>query len=156
MERSFLVGVEHPLTGVGQWNYLAITKRPDGYPHNLLLEIWLQWGIPTFISAAVVIITSVKNLRKKCLEKCLNPYQCIFVMMLTAGMIDGMLNAMFKTSLGLFGCVFVFGFCLSIFVKQPRQDIGVAVTSYIVVGLSIFASIFCIAILQLIFPPLCI
>lgn len=66
----------------------------------------------------------------------------------------GMLNAMFKTSFGLFGCVFVFGFCLSIFVKQPRQDIGVAVTSYIVVGLSIFASIFCIAILPLIFPPL--
>ena len=153
-KEAFWVGVEHPLTGVGQWNYLAITKRLDGYPHNLLLEIWSQWGIPAFISAAVVIITAVKNLRKKFLEICLNPYQCIFVMMLTAGMIDGMLNAMFKISLGLFGCVFVFGFCLSIFVKQPRQDINVAVTSYIVVGLSIFASIFCIAILPLIFPPL--
>lgn len=96
--------------GVGQWNYIAITKRPGGYPHNLLLEIWSQLGIPVFISAAVVIITALKNLYKKFLEICLNPYQCIFVMMLTAGMIDGMINAMFKTSLGLFGYVFVFGF----------------------------------------------
>lgn len=153
-KEAFWVGIEHPLTGVGQWNYLAITKRPDGYPHNLLLEIWSQWGIPAFIAAAVVIITTVKNLYKKRLEICLNPYQCIFVMMLTAGMIDGMLNAMFKTSLGLFGCVFVFGFCLSIFVKQPQQDTSVSATSYAIVGLSIFASIFCIAILPLIFQPL--
>ncbi|MDE5018519.1 O-antigen ligase domain-containing protein, partial [Francisella tularensis subsp. holarctica] len=93
---------------------------------NLLLEIWSQWGIPAFIAAAVVMITTVRNLYKKRLEICLNHYQCIFVMMLTAGMIDGMLNAMFKTSLGLFGCVFVFGFCLSIFEKQPQQDTSVS------------------------------
>ncbi|APD50003.1 O-antigen ligase family protein [Francisella hispaniensis] len=153
-KEAFWVGIEHPLTGVGQWNYLAVTKRPDGYPHNLLLEIWSQWGIPAFIAAAIVIITAIRNLYKKRLEICLNPYQCIFMMMLTAGMVDGMLNAMFKTSLGLFGCVFVFGFCLSIFAKQPRQNIDISVVSYVVVGLSIFVSIFCIAILPLIFPPL--
>ncbi|MBK2106357.1 O-antigen ligase family protein [Francisella philomiragia] len=151
---AFWVGIEHPFTGVGQWNYLAITKRPDGYPHNLLLEIWSQWGIPAFIAAIIVIITAVKNLLKKRVDICANPYHCIFVMMLTAGMIDGMLNAMFKTALGLFGCVFVFGFCLSIFVKQSRHNIDVSVVSYIVVGIAIFASIFCITILPLIFQPM--
>lgn len=114
----------------------------------------MQWGILAFIAAIIVIITAVKNLLKKRIDICVNPYHCIFVMMLTAGMIDGMLNAMFKTSLGLFGCVFVFGFCVSIFVKQSKQNTDVSVVSYIVVGTLIFASIFCITILPLIFPPM--
>lgn len=152
---AFWVGVEHPFTGVGQWNYLAITKRPDGYPHNLLLEIWSQWGIPAFIAAIIVIITAVKNLLKKRIDICINPYHCMFVMMLTAGMIDGMLNAMFKTSLGLFGCVFVFGFCLSIFSKQVQKIDGmISYKHYLLVGLPVVASIFCITVLPLIFPPM--
>ncbi|QEO58169.1 O-antigen ligase family protein [Francisella marina] len=152
---AFWVGVEHPFTGVGQWNYLAITERPDGYPHNLLLEIWSQWGIPAFIAAIIVIITAVKNLLKKRIDICINPYHCMFVMMLTAGMIDGMLNAMFKTSLGLFGCVFVFGFCLSIFSKQVQKVDGMlSYRYYLLVGLPVVASIFCITVLPLIFPPM--
>ncbi|MDE4955481.1 O-antigen ligase domain-containing protein, partial [Francisella tularensis subsp. holarctica] len=78
--------------------------------------------------------------------------QCIFVKMLTAGMIVGMLNAMYKTYLGLIGWFFVFVFCLSIFVKQPQQDNIVSSTSYAIFGFYIFSSIICIAILQLIFP----
>lgn len=152
-EEAFWVGVNHPLTGIGQWNYLAVTKRPDGYPHNLLLEIWSQWGIPAFIAAATVIVTVVKNLFKSRKEIFSNYYQFLFVVMLTAGMVDGMLNAMFKTSLGLFGCVFVFGFCLSMFAKKPAQDSRASLVSYSVITLAILASLFCIIILPLIFPP---
>ncbi|AIT09280.1 type IV pili glycosylation protein [Candidatus Francisella endociliophora] len=152
-KEAFWVGINHPLTGIGQWNYLAVTKRPDGYPHNLLLEIWSQWGIPAFIAALVIIVTTVRNLFKRRIEICANPYHCIFIMMLTAGMIDGMLNAMFKTSLGLFGCIFAFGFCLSIFVKKPMQEPKVSVVSYSILSLIILASLFCIIILPIIFPP---
>ena len=144
--------MNHPITGIGR-NYLAVTKRPDGYPHNLLLEIWSQWGIPAFIAAATVIVTAIKNLFKNRKEIFSNPSQFLFVVMLTAGMIDGMLNAMFKTSLGLFGCVFVFGFCLSIFAKKPAQDSRASLVSYSVITLAILASLFCIIILPLIFPP---
>ncbi|QIW11083.1 O-antigen ligase family protein [Francisella sp. LA112445] len=154
---AFWIGVDHPLTGIGQWNYIAVTKYSAGYPHNLLLEIWSQWGIPAFIAAATVIITSVKNLFKNRVEICSNPYHCIFVMMLTAGMIDGMFSAMFKTSLGLFGCVFVFGFCLSIFANKIQTvDGGVNLSkiNYLVISLAIIASLFCIVILPLIFPPM--
>lgn len=98
---AFLIGLNHPLTGIGQWNYLVYTKYSAGYPHNLLLEIWSQWGIPAFIGAAAVILVSIKNLFKQRVEICANPLHCIFIMMFTAGMVDGMLNAMFKTSLGL-------------------------------------------------------
>ncbi|WP_224732621.1 O-antigen ligase family protein [Francisella sp. SYW-9] len=155
-KEAFWVGVEHPLTGIGQWNYIAVTKRPDAYPHNLLLEIWSQWGIPAFIAAATVIITSVKNLFKNRVEICSNPYHLIFIMMLTAGMIDGMLNAMFKTSLGLFGCVFVFGFCLSVFANkiQVVDNVSISKISYLIISLAIIASLFCIVILPIIFPPM--
>ncbi|MED7788755.1 O-antigen ligase family protein [Francisella sp. 19X1-34] len=155
-KEAFWVGIDHPLTGVGQWNYLAITKRPDGYPHNILLEIWSQWGIPAFIAAATVIITSIKNLFKNRIEICANPYYLIFLMMLTAGMIDGMLNAMFKTALGLFGCVFVFGFCLSIFANkiQTIDNINISKVSYLTISLAIIVSLFCILILPIIFPPM--
>lgn len=52
---AFWIGINHPLTGIGQWNYIAVTKyQQHGYPHNLLLEIWSQWGIPAFIAAATV------------------------------------------------------------------------------------------------------
>ncbi|WP_420842888.1 O-antigen ligase family protein [Francisella halioticida] len=156
-EEAFWVGISHPLTGIGQWNYIAVTKYAyAGYPHNLLLEIWSQWGITAFIAAAIVIITSIKNLFKNRIEICSNPYYCIFIMMLAAGMIDGMLNAMFKTSLGLFGCVFVFGFCLSIFAKKTQtiDSINMSRTSYLVISLAIIASLFCIVILSIIFPPM--
>ncbi|WP_234393440.1 O-antigen ligase family protein [Francisella adeliensis] len=153
---AFLIGLNHPLTGIGQWNYLVYTKYSAGYPHNLLLEIWSQWGIPAFIGAAAVILVSIKNLFKQRVEICANPLHCIFIMMFTAGMIDGMLNAMFKTSLGLFGSVFVFGFCLSMFkskslssVKDNSSTLDVILTTVLVLG-----SIFCITILPLIFKPM--
>ncbi|MED7818675.1 MULTISPECIES: O-antigen ligase family protein [unclassified Francisella] len=156
---AFWVGIDHPLTGIGQWNYIAVTKyQQHGYPHNLLLEIWSQWGIPAFMAAATVIITSGKNLFKNRVEICSNPYHCIFIMMLTAGMIDGMLNAMFKTSLGLFGCVFVFGFCLSIFANKVKvqtvDNINISKISYLIIILTVVASLFCIVILPIIFPPM--
>ncbi|MGQ4003697.1 O-antigen ligase family protein [Francisellaceae bacterium CB52] len=151
---AFRVGLEHPFTGIGQWNYLAVTKRPDGYPHNLLLEIWSQWGIPAFICATVVIVTCMKNLFTRAKELCANPYHCIFMMMLVAGMVDGMLNAMFKTSLGLFGCVFVFGLCLSMFKPQIDDNETVSVLSNIVVITTVLACLFCIVILPLIYPPM--
>ena len=97
-KEAFHIGLAHPFTGIGQWNYLAVTKSPAGYPHNFLLEIWSQWGIPAFICAAVIIITCVKNLFARAKEICANPYHCIFIMMLTAGIVDGMFSAMFKTS----------------------------------------------------------
>lgn len=155
-QEAFWVGVDHPLTGVGQWNYLAVTKQEAGYPHNLLLEIWSQWGIPAFIAAMVVIITAVKNLFKNKQQICANPYQCIFMMMLTAGMIDGMINAMFKTSLGLFGCVFVFGFGLSIFAKKniQIQKQHISIINYLFIGFTLAICLFCIVILPLIFRPL--
>lgn len=76
--------------------------------------------------------------------------------MLTAGMIDGMLNAMFKTSLGLFGCVFVFGFCLSIFANkiQTIDSINISKINYLIISIAIIASLFCIGILPIIFPPM--
>ena len=152
---AFKIGLEHPLTGIGQWNYFAVTKRPDGYPHDLLLEIWSQWGIPAFICAATVIMICIKNLLKNSKEICANPYHCIFVMMLTAGMVDGMLNAMFKTSLGLFGSVFVFGLCLSIFKSQiVGHEDGGYLLSKVVLFVLVLASIFCIVILPYIFHPM--
>jgi O-antigen ligase len=152
---AFNIGLAHPFTGIGQWNYLAVTKYSyAGYPHNFLLEIWSQWGIPAFICAAVVIITCAKNLLKNRKAICANPYHCIFVMMLVAGMVDGMLNAMFKTSLGLFGSVFVFGLCLSMFkYKSNDSDEVVGVLSRAIVCLAILASLFCITILPFIFQP---
>ena len=156
-KEAFWIGVYHPLTGIGQWNYIAATKYAyAGYPHNVLLEIWSQWGIPAFIAAAAVIITSVKNLFKNRIEICSNPYHLIFIMMLTAGMIDGMLNAMFKTSLGLFGCIFVFGFCLSIFANkiQTTDSINISKIGYLIISIAIIASLFCIVILPIIFPPM--
>ncbi|TDT69943.1 O-antigen ligase [Allofrancisella inopinata] len=152
---AFKIGLEYPFTGVGQWNYLAITRYDSaGYPHNLLLEIWSQWGILAFATAIVVILTAIKNLFKQRKEICENPYYCIFIMMLTAGMIDGMLNAMFKTSLGLFGCVFVVGFCLSIFKPSGYRNTEVSRLALLVTRLAIFGSLFCIVILPLIFSPL--
>ena len=147
---AFWIGINYPLTGIGQWNYIAVTKYPQhGYPHNLLLEIWSQWGILAFIAAATVIITSVKNLFKNRVEVCLNPYHLIFIMMLTAGMIDGMLNAMFKTSLGLFGCVFIF-----VSKIQTIDNINISKINYLVISLAIIASLLCIVILPIIFPPM--
>ncbi|WP_245313656.1 O-antigen ligase family protein [Allofrancisella frigidaquae] len=152
---AFKIGLEYPFTGIGQWNYIAITKYDSaGYPHNLLLEIWSQWGILAFVMAIVVIFTAIKNLFKQRIEICENPYYCIFIMMLTAGMVDGMLNAMFKTSLGLFGCVFVFGFCLSIFKSNGQQNTEAFSLAFLVTRLTVFISIFCIIILPLIFPPM--
>jgi Na+/melibiose symporter-like transporter len=75
-------------------------------------------------------------------------------MMLVAGMVDGMLNAMFKTSLGLFGCVFVFGLCLSMFKPQIDDNETVSVLSNIVVITTVLACLFCIVILPLIYPPM--
>lgn len=154
-KEAFNIGLTHPLTGVGQWNYFAVTKNVAGYPHNILLEIWSQWGIPAFICATVVIITCIKNLWKKRKQICINPYQCIFIMMLTTGMVDSMFNAMFKTSLGLFGSIFVFGFCLSIF-KPQNNDGKEAINSLakLIIYVCVVASIFCIAILPFIFPPM--
>ncbi|MBK2027959.1 O-antigen ligase family protein [Allofrancisella guangzhouensis] len=153
---AFKIGLEHPFTGIGQWNYIAITKYDfAGYPHNLLLEIWSQWGIPAFIVAIIVIFNAIKNLFRERIEICVNPYYCMFIMMLTAGMIDSMLNAMFKTSLGLFGCVFVFGFCLSIFKPNvQQQSIEVSGLTFLITRLAVFGSLFCIVVLPLIFSPM--
>ena len=155
-QEAFWVGIEHPLTGVGQWNYIAVTKLKAGYPHNLLLEIWSQWGIPAFAAASIIITNIVKSLFRNRQLIYASPYYCIFIMMLVGGMIDGMINAMFKTSLGLFGCVFVFGFCLSIFVKKPlqQQEIKISMLSYIIISLGVVTSLFCIVILPLIYPPM--
>ena len=76
------------------------------------------------------------------------------MMMLTAGMVDGMLNAMFKTSLGLFGSVFVFGLCLSMFKSQTIDSEVIGVLPKIILFTSVIASIFCIVILPYIFHPL--
>ena len=154
-KEAFQIGLSHPLTGIGQWNYIVVTKSPAGYPHNMLLEIWSQWGIPAFICVAVVIIACVKNLLKKSKEICENPYYCIFIMMLVAGMVDGMFSAMFKTSLGLFGSVFVFGLCLSMFKYQTRvSDKTVGILPKVIVFVGVLASLFCIIILPLIFHPM--
>ena len=153
-KEAFQVGLAHPFTGIGQWNYLAVTKSPAGYPHNVLLEIWSQWGIPAFTCAAVVIVTCAKNLLKRSKEVCTNPYHCIFIMMLVAGMVDGMFSAMFKTSLGLFGSVFVFGLCLSMFKYQAsNSEDTVSVLPKVIVFVAVLSSLFCIIILPLIFPP---
>ena len=67
-----------------------------------------------------------------------NPYHCIFMMMLTARM----LNAMFKTSLGLFGK------------SQTIDSEVIGVLPKIILFTSVIASIFCIVILPYIFHPL--
>ena len=152
---AFNIGLSHPLTGIGQWNYLAATKYSyAGYPHNFLLEIWSQWGIPAFICAATIIIVCVKNLLKKSKDICANPYHCIFIMMLVAGMVDGMFNAMFKTSLGLFGSIFVFGLCLSMFRLQTSDTSeNIMILPKLITFVAVLASLFCIIILPLIFLP---
>ncbi|MFC4892511.1 O-antigen ligase family protein [Pseudofrancisella aestuarii] len=150
---AFIIGLEHPITGIGQWNYLAATKTTAGYPHNLFLEVWSQWGIPAFICFMVVVITSVKftfnNLKNILANK---PYN-IFLLMLIAGMIDGMLNAMFKTSLGLLGSIFVFGLCMSFdkikeFSKKPLSS------QILILRMIIITIIFSIIIIPLIWKPL--
>ncbi len=80
----------------------------------------------------------------------------MFVMMLTAGMLDGIINAMFKTSLWLFGCVFVFGLCpLCIFkYKNDIREASVGILSQSTVIVAVLASLFCIIILPLLYPPM--
>lgn len=150
---AFRIGLEHPITGIGQWNYLAVTKRPDGYPHNLFLEIWSQWGISAFICFILIIISFIKftfnNLKNILANK---PYN-IFLLMLIAGMIDGMLNAMFKTSLGLFGAIFVFGLFMS-FYKVKKECGSISLYQIFILRIIISITIFSIVIIPLIWKPL--
>ncbi|APC97995.1 O-antigen ligase family protein [Francisella frigiditurris] len=150
---AFRIGLEHPLTGIGQWNYIAVTKTSETYPHNLFLEIWSQWGIPAFICFIIIIGYSIRftliNLKDLLTHK---PYN-IFLFMLIAGMIDGMLNAMFKTSLGLFGAIFVFGLFMSSYkVKEECKSISLYQISILRIIISI--TIFSIVIIPLIWKPL--
>lgn len=157
-KEAFNVGLSHPLLGVGQWNYIAVAQvAANNYPHNLLLEIWSQWGIPAFIAAVVVMYTCVKNIFVNRASIVINPIYLIFITMLLAGMIDGMVSAMFKTSLGLFGCVFVFGFALSIFTQHKGTFVDVESYSKVIhigLGVLVSACVSCVVILPLIFQPI--
>jgi O-antigen ligase len=113
---AFHMGLEHPWLGVGQWHYVEYTQQTgDKYPHNILLEMWSQCGIPAFICFMIVLISAVKygfkNIRNILSKK---PYN-IIILMLVAGMFDGMVSALFKSPVGTIAAIFVFGLCLAFY-----------------------------------------
>ncbi len=112
-----------------------------------------MWGIPAFLCFMTVVLSSViygfKNIKNILSSK---PYG-IIVLMLIAGMIDSMLSAMFKTSLGMFGSIFVFGLCLSYY----TPNISIQKTPIIarsIITLAVLISCFCLTIAPMIWAPL--
>ena len=150
LKEAFGLGLKHPLLGIGPFQYPMYTKSPAGYPHNIIMEIWSQWGIPAFICFITVLLNCItfafKNLKTILNTK---PYN-IFMLMLIAGMIDSMVSAIFRDHLGYFGSIFVFGLCLS-FVKVDKSLIDSV--KFLLIKINILRLVIYVGLFFVIFAP---
>ena len=115
-KHAYGVGLQHPWLGVGQWNYNIYAQSNNlGYPHDVFLEIWSQWGIPAFIIFMLLFLSGVFFIvRKYNLARNINPANVLYICMFISVMADATVSATFKSALGLMSSTIVIGLVLSL------------------------------------------
>lgn len=119
-EKTLLIGLNHPLLGVGELNLLYYLNN---YPHNILLAVFAQWGV---IRLAIFLLVCLRSFRygwylaKKYRD--LASYLMVFSCVL-AGMTHALVSNLFRLQLSQYSLVFVIGLLLS-FMPQERHSIA--------------------------------
>ena len=119
-EKTLLIGLNHPLLGVGELNLLYYLNN---YPHNILLAVFAQWGV---IGLAIFLLVCLRSFRygwylaKKYrdLASYLMAFSCVL-----AGMTHALVSNLFRLQLSQYSLVFVIGLLLS-FMPQERHSIA--------------------------------
>lgn len=66
LQDSFKLALKHPLAGVGVGNFgrffVSSTGLTHTYPHNFLLQLWIECGIIPALIGLVILCTSLKSL----------------------------------------------------------------------------------------------
>jgi len=116
-EKTLLIGLNHPLLGVGELNLLYYLNN---YPHNVILEVFAQWGVIGLVIFLLVCLRSFRYglyLAKQ--YRHLAGYFMAFACVL-AGMTHALVSNIFRLQLSQYSLVFVIGLLLS-FMPQTRH-----------------------------------
>jgi hypothetical protein len=117
--KSIALGFNHLLLGVGELNALYYLRD---YPHNIVLTVFVQWGV---FGLVIFLLVALRSFIKSCELMKINKDSALYFVSfcgVLAAMTHAMLSNLFKLPLSQLSLIFMCGLLLSFMPKTKEMD----------------------------------
>jgi putative inorganic carbon (HCO3(-)) transporter len=122
----------HPWLGIGPMHFAAIKNSIAAHPHNALLQLGAEWGLPAAVALVVPLIYGMlalfSRIRKRQNDNNISLVVCLCASLLAAvthSMVDGVIVMPYSQTL----LVFVCGWTLGLYYRGQRDYEGIAAST---------------------------